>query len=380
MIRQPPEAPLARSFREVLLVGPLPPPSGGMANQTRQLAQLLRDEHVHVTVVQTNSAARPAWVARVRGVRAVFRLVPFAAQLWQALAHADVVHVMANSGWSWHLCAAPAIWLSALRRVPVVVNYRGGGAESFLERQHGVVRPTLARAAALVVPSGFLAAVFAKHGFSARIVQNIVDLRAFTPADSPPSSPHVVVTRNLEAIYDNATALRAFATLRRRHPQARMTIAGEGPERRSLEALCETLGIAASVRFTGRLDNTALPELYRSATVVVNPSTVDNMPVSLLEALACGVPIVSTNVGGIPFLVEHDVDALLVPAGDSDAMAQALLQITEEPAIALRLRQAGTVTARRYAWPAVRPLLFAAYADAMASAASARAIGERKAW
>jgi glycosyltransferase involved in cell wall biosynthesis len=350
-----------------------------MANQTRQLAQLLRDDEVDVTLVQTNSAVRPAWMSGVRGVRAFFRLVPYAARLWRALAHADVVHVMANSGWSWHLCAAPAIWLSALRGVPVVVNYRGGGAEPFLERQHGVVRQTLARAAALVVPSGFLAAVFAKHGFSARIVQNIVDLRAFTPADSPPSGPHVVVTRNLEAIYDNATALRAFAALRQRHPAARMTIAGEGPERQPLEALCETLGIAAAVRFTGRLDNAALPELYRSATVVVNPSTVDNMPVSLLEALACGVPIVSTNVGGIPFLVEHDVDALLVPARDSAAMAEALLRVTEEPALALRLRQAGIATARRYAWPAVRPLLFAAYADAMASAARGRAFGVRKA-
>jgi glycosyltransferase involved in cell wall biosynthesis len=73
------------------------------------------------------------------------------------------------------------------------------------------------------------------------------------------------------------------------------------------------------------------------------------------------------------------VDALLVPARDSDAMAQALLRLPEEPALALRLRQAGIATARRYAWPAVRPLLFAAYADAMASAARGRAFGVRKA-
>jgi glycosyltransferase involved in cell wall biosynthesis len=285
---------------------------------------------------------------------------------------------MANSGWSWHLCAAPAIWLAALRRVPVVVNYRGGEAGRFLDRSHACVRPTLERASLLVVPSGFLREVFERHGFAARIVPNIVDLRAFTPADSLPSAPHVVVTRNLEAIYDNATALRAFASLRQRHPAARMTVAGEGPERKPLEALCETLGIAAAVRFTGRLDNAALPELYRSATIVVNPSTVDNMPVSLLEALACGVPIVSTNVGGIPFLVEHDVDALLVPARDGDAMARALLRLTEEPALALRLRQAGMTSARRYAWPAVRPLLFAVYADAMASTARGRAFGVRK--
>src|SRR5262249_34186992 len=110
----------------VMVVGPLPPPAGGMANQTRQLARLLAADDVAVSLVQTNAPYRPNWVAGLRGVRAGFRLVPYMGRLLRSCGRADVVHVMANSGRAWYLFAAPAIHLAALRGAPVVVNYRGG--------------------------------------------------------------------------------------------------------------------------------------------------------------------------------------------------------------------------------------------------------------
>ncbi|HET9645641.1 MAG TPA: glycosyltransferase, partial [Burkholderiaceae bacterium] len=112
----------------IALVGPLPPPGGGMANQTRQLAELLEREGASVLLVQTNAPYRPAIVGRVPVIRAAFRLLPYIASLWRAAGRSDVLHVMANSGWSWHLFAAPAIWIARLRGIPAVVNYRGGEA------------------------------------------------------------------------------------------------------------------------------------------------------------------------------------------------------------------------------------------------------------
>ena len=94
------------------LVGPLPPPSGGMANQTRQLARLLTDAAMAVEIVQVNAHYRPHWIGNLRGVRAVFRLVPYLLRLWRCAGRADLFHVMANSGWAWHLCAAPAVWIA----------------------------------------------------------------------------------------------------------------------------------------------------------------------------------------------------------------------------------------------------------------------------
>ena len=349
------------------LIGPLPPPAGGMANQTRQLAELLCGAGAEVTLVQTNAPYRSALVGRIPLLRALFRLLPYALALWRAAGRCDLFHVMANSGWSWHLFAAPAIHIAAWRGVPVVVNYRGGEAGPFLKRARTTVRRTVARAALLVVPSGFLQAVFAQHGIDAQILPNIVDLARFRPPQGQRvRGAHLVVVRNLEPIYDNATAVRALALLRQTHPAAHLTIAGTGPEAPALRALVTSLGLEAVVRLTGRLDRDEVAALYREADVALNPSTVDNMPNSVLEALASGVPVVSTNVGGVPFLVQDGITALLVPPYDPAALAAALGRLLDNPALSARLAGAGLVEAQRYTWLRVSAVLAAAYHQALA--------------
>jgi len=350
----------------VALIGPLPPPSGGMANQTLQLQRLLQEEDVTVELVQVNAPYRPQWMGRVRGLRAVARLLPYLVTLWGALGRADVAHLMANSGWSWHLFAAPAIWIGRLRGTPVVVNYRGGFAGDFLARQAGWVRFSLRRAARLIVPSGFLRAVFAEHRMTADIVPNIVDTGRFNPgsetADVPPA---ILVARNLEPIYDNASAIRAFALVKERVPSAQLIIAGSGPEEARLKQLAESLTLDDSIRFTGRVEASDMPALYRSAGVALNPSLVDNMPNSVLEALAAGVPVVSTRVGGVPYIVEHEKNALLVEAGAAAEMAEAIVRILTEPELAERLRTAGLETAQTYTWPKIKLQLLKVYEEAM---------------
>lgn len=350
------------------LVGPLPPPAGGMANQTRQLAELLRGQGAQVELVQTNAPYSPAWVAGVPVLRALFRLLPYAARLWAAAGRADVVHVMANSGWSWHLFAAPAIWLAHWRRTPVLVNYRGGEAASFLARSRAAVAFSLKRCQALVVPSGFLQQVFAAVGQRADVVPNIIDTQRFRPAAQPPAGDvRLLVARNLEPIYDNATAIRAFAVVKQRHPGARLTVAGTGPEEAALRALAQSLQLGDSLHFTGRLEREPMAELLRNSHVAINPSLVDNMPNSVLEALASGVPVVSTDVGGVPFIVRDGVSALLVPPADPAAMAAALLRLLEDPALGRSLAAAGLAEARRYTWDRIAPQWTHAYAQAMRS-------------
>jgi glycosyltransferase involved in cell wall biosynthesis len=359
----------------VLLVGPLPPPAGGMANQTRQLAGLLQDAGASVTLVQTNRPYWPAWIGKVPMLRAAFRLLPYALSLWREAGRADVCHVMANSGWSWHLFAAPAIHIAHWRRLPVVVNYRGGEAEAFLARAGTVVRHTMRRAAVLAVPSGFLQSVFERHGMAACIVPNVVNLERFRPAEARVHGAHVVVARNLEPLYDNATALRALALLRRTCPQATMTVAGTGSEASSLAEMARALGIADAVHFAGRLSPDEMAALYRRADLCLNPSLADNMPNSILEALASGVPVVSTRVGGVPYLVRDGITALLVPAGDAEAMAEAMARVLCDDALRRSLVSAGLQEVQRYTWQRVAPLLADSYQAARRTgrAAPARA-------
>lgn len=372
------------STLRIAIVGPLPPPAGGMAGQTQQLAELLRAEGTDVRLVQTNTPYRPAWVARYRGARAVARLIGYMVRLWWAAGEVQILHVMANSGWSWHLFAAPAIWIGRLRGVRVVVNYRGGEARPFLERSVRWVRPSLKLAAALIVPSGFLEGVFARAGFVPQVVPNVVNLARFRPSDDGRSTAHsqsklnVLVPRNLEAIYDNATALRAFALVVREIPMARLVIAGSGPEEGRLRLLAQGLGIDSQVEFTGRLDREQIAVRFSEARVMVNPSLVDNTPNSVLEAMASGVPIVSTNVGGVPFIVRNEHSALLVPAGDPHTMAVAIIRVLSEPGLAERLRCTGIAEVQRYSWAHVRDVLGEVYEAALgASPIHMRAAGNQ---
>jgi len=170
-----------------------------------------------------------------------------------------------------------------------------------------------------------------------------------------------VVTRNLEPIYDVETAIRALSLLRKRVPNVRMTIAGAGPELDKLQRAAASLDLEDAVRFAGRMDNAAIADLYRSADAMLNPSLVDNMPISVLEAFASGVPVVSTNVGGVPFIAQDGRNALLVPPSDPQACAAALERVLTDAVLAERLARAALEDAETYAWVRVKQLWLTEY-------------------
>jgi phenylacetate-CoA ligase len=356
---------------KIKVIGPLPPPSGGMANQTVQLARLLSDEGAEVEVVCVNPPYWPKWISHVRGVRALFRLVPYIVRLTNAAEGTELFHIMANSGWAWHLFAAPAVWVAQARGVTAVVNYRGGDAAAFLRKSLFWVKPTLKRAGTVVVPSAFLENVFERNGIPVLVVPNIVDLERFSPrpdenhALSEIDCVSLLVSRNLELVYDIETAIRAFQLVRGQWSKAKLFIVGTGPEEQRLKELAKDLAANDSVTFLGRIPNERMPEIYRSCDIVINPSLVDNMPISILEALASGVPVVSTNVGGVPVLVEHNKTALLVPPKEPKSMANAVLELCRDYGRYTQIRDAGLQLAKRFSWESVRGQWVGVYSTAL---------------
>jgi len=357
-----------KSPPEVVLVAPVPPPRGGMADQAQALVEKLRQSGIHVQVVPVNSPYKPYWITHFKGVRAVFRLGYYMAQVWRALKGANLVHVFANSGWSWHLFAAPAIWIAVLRRLPILVHYHGGAAESFLEKSWFWIAPTLKRADELIVPSEFLEKIFDAHGIDTKVIPNFVDLSCFSPRNSALREgekksewPHLVVTRNLEYVYGIDTAIRAFARLRKEFPHARLTIAGSGSEKEKLEKLARELNVSSFVSFTGTLERKEIAALYKTAQIAINPSRTDNMPISILEAMATGIPVVSTRVGGIPCLIKEEVNGLLVPVDDDVSLAQAVSRLLTDNTLYRNVIENGLQGIKEYSWCSVREKWLDAY-------------------
>ncbi|MEH6648964.1 MAG: glycosyltransferase family 4 protein [Motiliproteus sp.] len=343
-----------------------------MAIQTAELCRLLRLEQIQVELIATNAPYRPAFAARIPGLRAVFRLIPYLFHLHRALPQADVVHLMANSGWSWHLFAAPAIWIAHWHRTPVVLNYRGGGAAAFFDQSWRWIQPSLAKVGACVVPSAFLADVFSERKMPAKIIPNTLDETLFYPATEPTEScdpnentdakgPILAITRNLEPIYGIDIALKAMPSILKSYPNARLIIAGSGPEKTNLEQLTNHLKIQDHVEYSGRLGRQQIAELYRQADILLNPSRVDNSPNSIIEALGSGLPVVSSRAGGIPKLVTDRETALLVEVGNEEALSKAVIELLQKPELRQQLRAAGLHFCQRFHWVQVKTKLSDTY-------------------
>ncbi len=290
--------------------------------------------------------------------------------LWRG--RVDVLIVLVFSGDAFRLVEA-ASSLAALAGLPQVFWLHGGGLVDFTHRHPSRVDRVLNRGSAWVAPSGFLAEPFRRRGFDVRVIPNVIDLAEYPYRHRPVAAPRLLWMRTFHDLYQPQLALRTLALLRETHPQATLTMAGQdkgllAETRRLAAELGLALGNDPAVRFPGLLDAEGKRREFAAADVFLNTNQVDNAPVSVLEAAAFGLPVVSTDVGGIPHLLRHGEEALLVPPGNADALVTSVRRLLDEPGLAGRLSAAGRQVAQRSAWPQVQPLWRQLLASVHASA------------
>jgi glycosyltransferase involved in cell wall biosynthesis len=238
--------------------------------------------------------------------------------------------------------------------------------------------PIMRLADEIVVPSGYLVEVFARFGLRAQAIFNLVELDRFYFRDRAPLRPVFLCSRLLEPLYNVACVLRAFQLIQRRYPRARLTIAAEGWLRPQLEALACELGLQQT-EFTGRVAFEKMPELYDAHDIYLTATDLDNMPASITESFAAGLLVVTTEAGGIPYILTHEETGLMVRCGDHEALADCAIQLLEDPALATRLAHNARESVRRFTWPAVRDEWLRLYHEMMQTAASpqrGRSVGD----
>lgn len=338
------------------------PPPGGMAVQAALLAAGLESAGHRVIPIRANPLSHHSPLRAVPLLRGVVNFLLFLAQLAWRLPRADCVHLFSHSYMSFFLFSAPTILYARLLGKRLLLHYHGGAAGDFLRRAGWLARPLMRLAHQRLVPSGFLEAVFREHGLTCVQVRNILPVESLPFRRRRPLRPVVLMARHLEPAYNCACGLRAFAEVRRAQPEARLLLAGDGSQRAALEALARELGVADAVKFLGNVNSADMPGLFDRADIYLNSSRVDNQPVSLLEALACGLPVVSTAVGGIPWIVRHEHGALLAGDDDAPALAACMLRLLNDPALADILIRHGREEAARYGWESVYNSLSPLYA------------------
>src|SRR5262245_13039642 len=354
----------SKPIRALIVAAPPDWPGGQAAQAARLLEGLAREPGVEAELLPIHPRLPGALqrLHEIRYARTVVYTIAYVALLLLRMPRFDVAHVFAASYFSFVITPAPAVLIAKLYGKPVLLNYHSGEAEDHLRRWPRSTKLIFRLADRVVVPSRYLVGVFARFGIEAEAVSNTAPLERFTFRERRPLRPTLLSNRSLERHYNVADTLRAFALVEQRVPGARLIVAGDGCERARLRALAAELRLKR-VEFVGVAPPDRMPELYDRADIFVNSSLVDNMPLSVIEAFACGLAVVSSNAGGIPSLVTGGETGLLSPCGDYKALAANVIRLLEDQRLAAALTDRARAACGQYTWEAARNSWLKLYAE-----------------
>lgn len=339
----------------VLIAAPSLDIYGGQALMAARLIEGLGEEPLLQVAFQPHNPRLPrgfGWLQQIKYVRTVATALAYLLMLIGRAWRYDIIHVFSASYYSFMLSAVPALLVGKLYGKKTILNYRSGEAADHLARWPSAA-PTCRWADRIIVPSGYLVDVFARFGLKAEAIFNTIALDRFRFRERRPLRPLFLSARLLEPLYNVACALRAFALIQQRYPEAQLTIAADGSERDRLEQLARQLGLRHT-RFIGKVDYAQMPGLLDAADIYLNANDLDNMPSSLIECMAAGVNVVTTEAGGIPYIITHEATGLLVACNDHEAMAGNAIRLLEDPEMTAAIAQRARVECEKYQWPAVK--------------------------
>lgn len=234
---------------------------------------------------------------------------------------------------------------------------RGGDLPGRLAKNPGLCNMVFNHAYKNSAPSGYLFEHFQKKGIQNMVyIPNTLDIQNYTFKKREIGQPRLLWVRAFAAIYNPFMAVEVFREIKKQFPEASLCMVG--PEKDGMLEKTRELALQyqLDVKFTGKLAKADWIHLSENYDIFINTTHFDNMPVSVMEAMALGLPVVSTNVGGIPFLLEDEKTALLVEDKDTKAMIEAIKKIIENKNLTEDLAQNAREKAESFDWQQVKLL------------------------
>lgn len=343
----------ARKIIKVLIVAPALPLVGGQVVQSSRLLENFRaEEDLKVDLLPINPTFFPK-LQRIKYVRTFLTQIRYIFDLFRKIPRYDVIHIFSASYFSFLLAPTPAVLIAKLFGKKTILNYRSGEAEDHLKKWRRTAIPTIRLFDKIVMPSGYLVDVFGKFDLKAEAVYNFVKTENYRFRERKPLRPVFLSNRNFEPLYNVGCTLRAFAVIQKKFPEAEIVVAGDGSEREKLHRLAKELNLK-NIEFTGRISPQEMPQLYEKADIYLNSPNIDNMPNSIIEAYAAGTPVVSTEAGGIPYILEHEKTGLLVRINDHEKLAAEAVRLLEDEELAQNIIENARRLTGKFSWENAR--------------------------
>jgi len=248
-----------------------------------------------------------------------------------------------------------------LKRIgkPYILILHGGNLPEFSRRWPGRVTRLLQSASKVVAPSPYLLENMKFYRSNITLIPNPIDITKYSFCPRNPPRPILIWLRAFHNIYNPPLAVFVIALLNSRFSGFQLLMGGgdkgDGSFQKTKQQ-AELSGVSHQIIFSGKIPNKDVPHWLHNGDIFINTTNYDNTPVSVLEAMACGLCVVSTNVGGLPFLLHDGKDALLVPPNDPVSMVTAIQRILTEPGLALNLSINARKLVEQFDWHKVYPL------------------------
>lgn len=285
------------------------------------------------------------------------RLLDMAYSCWRYRNYYRIAQIDVYSGPAFFWGETIALIMICLRK-PYLLTLHGGNLPEFAQKHPGRISRFLELAQAVTTPSLYLFGAFRNIRSDLLLIPNPIEIGHYAFRLRSRPVPKLIWLRAFHEIYNPILALLVLDLLRRAFPDVTLTMIGPDKGDGSLQktqAIVGRFDLQKNIHIVPGVSKNKVPDSLSQADIFINTTNVDNTPVSVIEAMACGLCVVSTNVGGIPYLLEDGQDALLVPPDDPEAMASAVQRILTEPGLAEKL----SVNARRkvegFDWSVILP-------------------------
>lgn len=332
----------AASRNGLLIVGNFLSTAGGTRSVAEELAGQLKTRGWTVLTV----SGKRNRLARLLDMM-------WSAWSWRDRFHAAQVDVFSGPAFLW---AEAVCGILRLAGRPYILTLHGGRLGEFAEANPGRVSRLLRSAGAVTAPSPFLLKALRRFRGDVILLPNALDLRNYRYRNRRPAGPRLIWLRAFHRIYRPEMAVAVLASLREKFPGA--SLAMIGPDKRDgtlqrVATMVSDLGLNDAVRIVAGVPKADVPGWLDGGDIFLNTSDIDNTPVSVLEAMACGLCVVTTDAGGLPDLVSDGHDALVVPRADEKAMTAAVERLLGDPDLAGTLSANAAAVAAPCDWPRV---------------------------
>ncbi|MBF8150996.1 glycosyltransferase family 4 protein [Winogradskyella sp. F6397] len=239
-----------------------------------------------------------------------------------------------------------------LRYIPIL---HGGNLEQRLKHNPKLSGYIFNNAYKLIAPSNFLKTVFNRFGYpDVLFISNTIDIEGYTCLKREIKTINMLWVRSFASIYNPEQAVLVLEQLIRNNYKATLTMVGPDVDGSLIAVKRMAAAKQLDVNFTGKLTKTEWLELSKGSNVFINTTNFDNTPVSVIEAMALGLPVVSTNVGGLPYLISDKEDGLLVPPNNTDAMVNAIIKLKSDEHLKDKLVTAARSKVENFAWDSIK--------------------------